>query len=68
MPTNSKKLRGRMIEKGFTQLDMANALGITYQAFSYKLNNKSSFKVSEIMKMCEILEISDKDTYFFVNN
>ena len=30
-----------------------------------KINNKSHFKVSEIIKLCDILGIVDKDSYFF---
>lgn len=66
MPTNSCLLRSRIIERGYTQKSIAEKIGITYQSFSDKINNKSSFKVSEIIKLCELLEIGDKDRYFFV--
>lgn len=68
MPTNSNLLRGRIAEKGYTQREVAKMIGITYQSFSEKINNKSNFKVSEIIKLCDILDISDKDRYFFVSN
>ena len=68
MPTNSNLLRGRIAEKGYTQKEVAQMIGITYQSFSDKINNKSNFKVSEIIKMCAILDIGDKDRYFFANN
>ena len=68
MPTNSNLLRGRIAEKGYTQKEVAQMIGITYQSFSDKINNKSNFKVSEIIKMCAILDIADKDRYFFANN
>lgn len=67
MPTNTNLLKGRIIEKGFTQTEIAEKIGITYQSFSEKINNKSHFKVSEIIKLCELLSITDKDKYFFAN-
>lgn len=65
MPTNTKKLRGKIFENGFTYEQLASKLGISYQAFSNKVNNKSEFKASEIQTLCEILDINDKDIYFF---
>ncbi len=67
MPTNSNLLRGRIAEKGYTQKKVAEMIGITYQSFSEKINNKSPFKVSEIIKLCDVLGIVDKDIYFFVS-
>lgn len=67
MPTNSNLLRGRIAEKGLTQKEVAEMIGITYQSFSEKINNKSHFKVSEIIKLCDILGIVDKDSYFFAD-
>lgn len=68
MPTNRNLLRGRIAEKGYTQREVAKMIGITYQSFSEKINNKSNFKVSEIIKLCNILDISDKDSYFFATD
>lgn len=68
MPTNSNLLRGKIAEKGYTQREIAGLIGISYQSFSDKINNKSNFKVSEIIKLCDILDISDKDRYFFALN
>lgn len=67
MPTNSNLLRGCIAEKGYTQSGVAKMIGITYQFFSEKVNNKSQFKVGEIMQLCNVLDISDKDLYFFAN-
>lgn len=65
MPTNTNLLRGKIIEKGYTQASIAKAIGITYQSFSKKINNLVPFKVSEIVRLCELLDIRDKDAYFF---
>lgn len=65
MLTATNKLKAKLSEKGLTQSEVADKLGISYQAFSYKLNNKSEFKASEIETLCKELDISDKDAYFF---
>lgn len=65
MPTNTKKLKARIIEKNYTQAQVADFLKLSYQSFSYKLNNKVEFKASEIQLLCELLEIQNKDEYFF---
>lgn len=63
--TNSKEIRSLMAKKGLTQNDVARILGISYQSFSYKLNNKVEFKASEIEALCNLFNITDKDMYFF---
>ena len=63
--TNTNELRSLMARKGLTQNDVARILGISYQTFSYKLNNKVEFRVSEIEALCNLFDITDKDMYFF---
>lgn len=65
MPTNTSKLKAKLVEKGFTQAQIAEKLGISFQSLCYKINNKIEFKASEIQKLCELLDIKDKDEYFF---
>lgn len=65
MPTNTRKLRGKILEKGYTYQDIAKRLNISYQSFSNKVNNKTEFKASEILIICDMLDIADKDGYFF---
>lgn len=65
MPTNTNLLRGRIVEKGYTQGNIAKIIGMSYQSFSRKINNKSHFTVTEITKLCNVLDITDKDSYFF---
>ena len=48
-----------------TQEQIAKKLNISYQSLSYKINNKTDFKASEIQTLCDILKITDKDQYFF---
>lgn len=63
--TATKKLRSLMVAKGLIQSDVAAKLGISPQSFSYKLNNKVEFKASEIEALCILLDITNKDEYFF---
>lgn len=63
--TATNKLKAKLSENGLTQSMVADKLGISMQSFSYKLNNKVEFKASEIKTLCRILDIQDKDAYFF---
>lgn len=63
--TNTNLLKGKIKSIGMTQEEFSVLLGISATAFSYKLNNKREFTVSEMIKVCELLDIRDKDAYFF---
>ncbi|MCM1365079.1 MAG: helix-turn-helix domain-containing protein [Faecalibacterium sp.] len=63
--TATNKLRALLVSMGFTQSEIADKIGISRQSFSYKINNKVEFKVSEIEAICQLLHIEDKDEYFF---
>lgn len=67
MARSYNKLRGRIIEKFGNQGAFAEKLGISRQWVSVKLNNKSEFSQSEILKWCDVLEISEREIvdYFF---
>lgn len=65
--TATKLLKAKIVEKGLTYAKVAELLNISYQSLCYKINNKVEFKASEIEKLCEILDIDDKDAYFFVS-
>lgn len=61
------KLLGRIRERGFTQAQLANLVGMTPGTMSVKLNNQAYFKQSEIIAICEALDIpiSEYGEYFF---
>lgn len=65
---NTALLKGSITAAGYTQEQFAKVLGISAQSLNYKLNNVREFKVSEIMKICDILHIVNKDEYFFVQS
>lgn len=67
--TNTLKLKAVILEKGFTQEQIAEMLGMTIATFNYKVNNKSEFKASEIKKLGEILHLTAEEvnTIFFAD-
>lgn len=64
---NYSKLKGRIKEKGFTQEDIANNLGINKSTISLRLNNQSLFVQDEINEIIKLLEIPGEEIkeYFF---
>jgi len=61
------KLRGRIVEKFGSQAAFARAFGVSRNTFSKKMNNKTRFTSGDIVKIAEMLEISDSEVgaYFF---
>lgn len=66
--TATNKLKAKLSECCLTNEKVADKLGISATSFSYKLNNKVEFKASEINELCKILNITDKDAYFFCDS
>lgn len=67
--TNSNKLKGRITEKGFTLSSFAEAVHISRPCLRKRINGQADFKVSEIEKICDLLDISHSDmcSYFFTS-
>lgn len=67
MKFNYNKLRGKIREVLGTEKKAADILGISDVVFSKKLNNKSSLRASQIIKLCEVLNIDREEIglYFF---
>ena len=63
--TNTLKLKAVMVERGFTQDDLARRLNISNQSMNYKINNKREFKASEIAALIRILSITNSNDIFF---
>ncbi|HBF7898471.1 helix-turn-helix domain-containing protein [Clostridioides difficile] len=62
---NISKLKGKMVEKKYTQKKLAEELGMTVQALNAKLNNRSQFKIEEAVKISNILQIEEPGEIFF---
>ena len=67
MAYDYNKLLGRIVEKCGTQSRFAEAMGLSERSVSLKLNGKVGWKQKEIVKACEVLDISTDDLckYFF---
>lgn len=67
MKFNYSKLLGRIKECGFTQLTLAEAIGISKATLNAKLNNQYFFTQIEIIAICKVLRIAHKEipSYFY---
>jgi len=50
------KLKGARVEKGLTQEDIAKMIGISTYSYLMKENGKRDFTLTEMKKICEILD------------
>lgn len=64
---NSNKLKGRLVEKGLTQKDVADILGIAQPTVNQKINNVRPMGLNEAEKLAELLDIKPEEfqIYFF---
>lgn len=53
------KLRGKIVEAGMTQRDLADACGCSANTLSRKINGKTPFDTRDIRLICEALSITD---------
>lgn len=66
--TDTKKLKAAIKESGLKYDFIAKTLGLTYQGLKNKIENVREFKASEIICLCDILNISQqRDEIFFAN-
>lgn len=63
---NTNKLRGIIVENGFSQQEVAKEIGITPKTFYEKMKN-GVFGSDEIQTMIDILHIEDPVSIFFAN-
>lgn len=69
--TDTTKLREMIRERGLKLKFIAEKLGITTYGLKLKIENEHEFKPSEIVIMCDILDIKSlkvKEEIFFVKN
>lgn len=55
------KLKGLLVEKGFSYMDMSKELNIGIAAFTSKINGNSQFKLNELVILKRVLEIDLDD-------
>ena len=61
---NTSKLRGLIVERGYSQKDVASYIGISTKTFYSKMKT-GNFYLTEIDKMVEMLDIADPTPVFF---
>lgn len=66
---NVMKLRGIMVEKGFTQESLSKAIGIHISTLNRKLKDGEDFTIGETNKIVEVLQLTKKEAMeIFFNN
>lgn len=65
---NGNKLKGKIVEKQFTQEKLAEMLGISVQTLNAKLNGRKKFNLDEVVSITHILAIQDPVDIFFEND
>ncbi len=66
--TDEKKLRSVIEKRGMKLKYVAEQIGLSYYGFLLKLTNKKEFKTSEVLALCELLQIEslkEKEEIFF---
>lgn len=68
--TNTQLLRNKMEQSGYKLRFIASKLGISYQGFLNKVENKTEFTASEIQILYNLLDMdeADRDAIFFALN
>lgn len=66
--TDTEQLRKIISNSGLKYSYVAEKIGLTYQGFKNKIENKNLFNVEEVDKLCKLLNITDiyqKEEIFF---
>ena len=55
------KLKGRIVEKGMSQVELAKRLNLSTQALNAKLNGRANFNLNEVGIIIDALCIEDNE-------
>lgn len=55
---NFLKIKAALVERGYTQTELAKEMNMSKNTLNFKLNGKSDLTVPEMWQMCQILNIS----------
>lgn len=58
-------LRGKMVEKGYSQKVIAKEIGISQTTLSKKMQGKADFTVTEMVTLMYLLGIEDPSGFFY---
>lgn len=56
--TDINKLKAAIVRNGMTAYSLAEAIGISKQSLSYKMNNKRDFRAPEIDSIVKVLNLT----------
>lgn len=62
------KLKGSIVEKGLTQKQVAQKMGLSLQSLNSKLNEKRPITVAEAYQLTEILHLENPTEIFFAHD
>ena len=64
---NSRKIKGRLVELGLTQKDVAEKIGVAQPTVNQKINNIRPMDLQEAEAIADLLNISPREfvEYFF---
>ena len=58
------QIKALIVEKGFTQTEIARQIYVDQAALNKKLNNRKDLTVRELLAICDVLHISPKHLDF----
>ncbi len=56
---DAQKLKGKIVEAGITQGELAKRIGISQNTLTRKLTGRRDFTIGEIDRICNVLQITD---------
>lgn len=62
---DANKLKYEILKSGLSQSKLANMLRVDQKTLSNKVTGKTDFKLSEVIKICEILQIENPRDVFW---
>ncbi len=65
---NSRKIKGRLVELGLTQKDVAEKIGVAQPTVNQKINNIRPMDLQEAEAIADLLKISPREfvEYFYI--
>lgn len=55
------KLRGKIVERGFSQQELAQSIGIDRSTFYRKMKNNGDFSIGEVAEIAKVMQLSNEE-------
>lgn len=59
--TDTQKLKEKIKDSGYKIGFLANKLDLSRAALSMKINNQSAFNTDEMYKLCDLIQLNDRE-------